>query len=192
MLRKYSSYSIPTVVPMVREEESGGDSKVLKYLKGWTAFNILQLLGPIFLAYCKPSTLATQTLPGGSDIHMRSQGHVAMMMLIVKVSLLLNFSCRPLHAVHLITSLASVVSLSLELGLYKALPANTTNLFSLGLAVINVVLWAVFWRSLSQPEEPVVRKGPRKLFAKHYMEGNAFGMEDIETEKSRRSKDKRI
>ncbi|GMR56853.1 hypothetical protein PMAYCL1PPCAC_27048 [Pristionchus mayeri] len=165
-------------------------SSVEKYLKGWTAFNILQLLGPIALGYCKPGSLAEQIFPGGAAIHMRTHAQSAALMLIVKVALLSFFSSRPLHIVHLLFSLVSALSLSIELFLYKIMPLNTANLFNLGLSAINLVLFTVCWRTLTEPEEPP-RKGPRRLFAKHYMEGNMFGVEDIELEKRRR-KDKNL
>ncbi|KAF8381202.1 erg-28 [Pristionchus pacificus] len=165
-------------------------STVEKYLKGWTAFNILQLLGPIFLGYGKPATLAEQILPGAAAIHMRSHAYAAALMLIVKLAMLCCFSSRPMHVVHLLASLVSACSLSAELFIYKVMPLNTSNMFNLGLAVINVLLWSVCWTSMCMPEEPE-RKGPRRLFAKHYMEGNTFGVEDIENEKRRR-KDKNM
>ncbi|GMS78289.1 hypothetical protein PENTCL1PPCAC_464, partial [Pristionchus entomophagus] len=109
-------------------------SSVEKYLKGWTAFNILQLLCPITLGYGKPATLAEQIFPSGSAIHMRSHAHAAALLLIVKLMVLINFSFRPLHLIHLLTSLVFASSLALELFFYKIMPINTSNLFNLGLA----------------------------------------------------------
>uniref|UniRef100_A0A1I7UVG3 Transmembrane protein n=1 Tax=Caenorhabditis tropicalis TaxID=1561998 RepID=A0A1I7UVG3_9PELO len=143
--------------------------------RAWMSIVVVQAMGSVWMCYAKQKAASHYTSPTPS----LSRAHALPLALlcILRIVLIFDFRNVSVHIAHILMSIITAVHTMSEVFFYQSMSYGIVTVTEVTLNSFSVVVMLCFLLSPSfnsDDSKDNQRKGPRKLYAKHYMEGDSL------------------
>ncbi|CAB3398988.1 unnamed protein product [Caenorhabditis bovis] len=138
--------------------------------RAWLSIVVVQALGSIWIAYSNQTSKSH--FVAHSPVLSRTHALPLALLCILRIVVIFEFQSIPLHVAHILLSLATAIHTLSEVFYFGSMTYGVVTVTEVTLNGFSaVLLTALIFFKISQEPQPE-RRRPKRLTAKHLMEGN--------------------